>query len=101
MKMTGYHRETSAAVPREPSLSDVLNDPIVRAMMRADGVNPDELARILQIPVRGRPFGGPGQPSGIGSPVSKAPQPTTSDPTELPEPLADRRTRPCGSRSNR
>jgi hypothetical protein len=54
MKMTGYHRETSAAVPREPRLSDVLNDPVVRAVMRADGVNPNELARILRIPVSGR-----------------------------------------------
>ena len=32
MKMTGYHRETSAAVPREPRLSDVLNDPVVMAV---------------------------------------------------------------------
>jgi hypothetical protein len=28
------------------------NDPVVRAVMRADGVNPDELARILHIPIR-------------------------------------------------
>ena len=26
------------AVPREPNLSDVLNDPVVIAVMRADGV---------------------------------------------------------------
>jgi hypothetical protein len=39
------------AVPRAPNLSDVLNDPIVMAVMRADGVSLDELARILGIPV--------------------------------------------------
>jgi hypothetical protein len=51
MKTTGCPRQTSAAVPQEPNLSDVLNDPIVVAVMRADGVSPDELARILGIPV--------------------------------------------------
>jgi hypothetical protein len=51
MKTTKCPRETSAAVPQEPNLSDVLNDPIVVAVMRADGVSPDELARILGIPV--------------------------------------------------
>jgi hypothetical protein len=71
MKMIGYHRETSAAVPREPRLSDVLNDPVVMAMMRADGVRPDELARILGIPVCSRSFGGSGQPTEIGSPGSR------------------------------
>jgi hypothetical protein len=50
MKTTGCPRETSAAVPQEPNLSDVLNDPIVVAVMRADGVSRDELARILEIP---------------------------------------------------
>jgi hypothetical protein len=35
MKTTGCPRETSAAVPREPNLSDVLNDPVVIAVMRA------------------------------------------------------------------
>jgi hypothetical protein len=71
MKMTRCHRETSAAVPREPRLSDVLNDPVVMAVMRADGVSPDELARILGIPVCGRSFDGPGQPTEIGSPGSR------------------------------
>ena len=50
MKTTKCPRETSAAVPQEPNLSDVLNDPIVVAVMRADGVSRDELARILEIP---------------------------------------------------
>ena len=36
MKTTGCPRETSVAVPREPNLSDVLNDPIVVAVMRAE-----------------------------------------------------------------
>ena len=49
MKTTGCPRETSVAVPREPNLSDVLNDPVVIAVMRADGVRPDELARVLGI----------------------------------------------------
>ena len=35
MKTTGCPRETSVAVPREPNLSDVLNDPVVIAVMRA------------------------------------------------------------------
>ena len=51
MKTTGCPRETSAVVPQEPNLSDVLNDPIVVAVIRADGVSPNELARILGIPV--------------------------------------------------
>ena len=51
MKKTGYCRETNETVPQEPNLRDVLNDPIVRAVMRADGVSPDELAKILGIPV--------------------------------------------------
>jgi hypothetical protein len=71
MKMTGCHRETSAAVPREPRLSEVLNDPIVMAVMRADGVSPDELARILRIPDCSRSFGGPDQSTEIGSPGSR------------------------------
>jgi len=50
MKTTGCPRETSVAVPRVPNLSDVLNDPIVVAVMRADGVSRDELARLLGIP---------------------------------------------------
>jgi hypothetical protein len=49
MKTTGCPRETSAAVPQEPNLSDVLNDPIVVAVMQADGVSPDELARIIGV----------------------------------------------------
>ena len=48
MKATGCPRETSAAVPQEPNLNDVLSDPIVVAVMRADGVSPDELARVLE-----------------------------------------------------
>jgi hypothetical protein len=63
MKTTASGRETTEAVPQEPNLSDVLHDPIVRAVMRADGVTPDELARILRIPVHGRTFDGAGQPT--------------------------------------
>jgi hypothetical protein len=51
MKKTGCRRETNEAAPQEPNLSDVLNDPIVMAVMRADGVSPDGLARMLGIPV--------------------------------------------------
>ena|SRR5271163_1366981 len=86
MKMTGCHRETSAAVPREPRLSDVLTDPVVMAVMRADGVSPDELARILGIPVRGRSFRSSAQPTEIGSPGSR-PAASNNRPAELPEPL--------------
>jgi len=38
------------AVPQEPNLSDVLNDPVVIAVMRAGDVRLDELARVLGIP---------------------------------------------------
>jgi hypothetical protein len=88
MKMTGCHRETSAAVPREPPLSEVLNDPVVMAVMRADGVSPDALARILGIPVCSRSFGSSAQPTEIGSPGS-SPAANNSRPAELPERLAD------------
>lgn len=68
MNMTERDLKTSAWVQREPNLSDVLNDPVVRAMMLADGVDPNELARILGIPVRTRRFGGvPGQAAASGS----------------------------------
>ena len=40
MKETGSRGETNEAVPQEPNLSDVLNDPIVMAVMRVDGVRP-------------------------------------------------------------
>src|SRR5260370_17405117 len=73
MKMTRYRRETREALPREPALSDVLNDPVVRAVMRADGLDPDELARILPIPVRRRTLGSAGQPT-----LGKAPRSTTN-----------------------
>jgi len=32
---------------REPSISEILAEPIVRAVMQADGVEPEELAAIL------------------------------------------------------
>jgi hypothetical protein len=33
---------------REPTLAELLNDPITRAVMRADGVNPRELETSLR-----------------------------------------------------
>jgi hypothetical protein len=33
--------------PDEPSMTDILADPIVRAVMDADGVKPEHLAAIL------------------------------------------------------
>ena len=33
--------------PRDPSLSEALNDPLVRAVMAADGVDPRQLAAEL------------------------------------------------------
>lgn len=59
MKTTGCRRETNEAVPQEPNLSDVPNDPVVRAVMRADNVSPNELTRTLGISV----CGGAGQPT--------------------------------------
>jgi hypothetical protein len=32
----------------EPSIHDMLNDPIVRALMAADGVDPRQLRRLLR-----------------------------------------------------
>ena len=32
----------------EPSIDDLLNDPIVRAVMAADGVEPEELRALLR-----------------------------------------------------
>ena len=33
---------------REATLEEIFSDPVVRAMMEADGVNPHELATMLQ-----------------------------------------------------
>jgi hypothetical protein len=54
MKWTELDRTVNDTSSREPNIADVLNDPVVRAVMHADGVDPDELARILGIPIRGR-----------------------------------------------
>lgn len=54
MKMTGCDRRYAEEAGREPNLTDVLNDPVVRAVMRADGVDPDQLAGILGFVIRGR-----------------------------------------------
>lgn len=39
-------------VPHEPGVAEVLNDPIVKAVMRADGLDREELAAVLGIEVR-------------------------------------------------
>ena len=62
MKWTELYRKVNAAASREPNLTDVLNDPVVRAVMRGDGVDPNALGRILGIPIRGRSPGRPDQP---------------------------------------
>jgi hypothetical protein len=62
MKWTEVYRNVNDAASREPNLTDVLNDPVVRAVMRADGVDPNALAKILGIPIRGRSPGRPDQP---------------------------------------
>jgi hypothetical protein len=36
-----------SGVFREPTLEEILSDPIVEAVMRADGVDPDELGAML------------------------------------------------------
>ena len=42
------HRDaTRATTCREPTLTDILADPIVEALMRADGVNAYEVATII------------------------------------------------------
>ncbi len=38
----------------EPSIEEILGDPIVRLLMRRDGVTVDELCESLQLPVETR-----------------------------------------------
>jgi hypothetical protein len=52
VKWTELYHKVNDASSREPNITDVLNDPVVRAVMHADGVDPDELARILGFPIR-------------------------------------------------
>jgi hypothetical protein len=33
---------------REPSLADAMADPLIQALMRADGVDPDELRALMR-----------------------------------------------------
>jgi hypothetical protein len=43
-----WHRDaTRATTCREPTLTDLLADPIVEALMRADGVNAYEVATMI------------------------------------------------------
>jgi hypothetical protein len=37
-----------AWLDREPTLSEMLSDPIIRTVMEVDGVNPDELEAMLR-----------------------------------------------------
>jgi hypothetical protein len=62
MKWTEVYRNVNEDSSHEPNLTDVLNDPVVRAVMRADGVDPNALAKILGIPICGRSPGRPDQP---------------------------------------
>jgi hypothetical protein len=41
-------RESSVWFGREPSVGDLLAEPIVQALMQADGVDPEALAEILR-----------------------------------------------------
>lgn len=92
MKMTGYRHETAHAASCEPNLSDVLNDPVVRAVMRADGVNPDELARILRIAIRARSLPRAGEPFATGTPSGEAARPI-KNPERPPERSTERSQR--------
>ena len=40
--------------PREPTVDEMLADPIVRLVMRRDGVEEQEVRRILRLAARGR-----------------------------------------------
>jgi hypothetical protein len=62
MKWTELYRKVNGAGSPKPNLTEVLSDPIVRAVMRGDGVDPNALARILGIPIRGRSPGRLDQP---------------------------------------
>ena len=65
MKWTELYRKVNGAGSREPNLTEVLSDPIIRAVMRGDGVDPNALARILGIPIRDRSPERPDQPRSI------------------------------------
>ena len=62
MKWTELYHKVNGTASREPNLTDVLNDPVVRAVMRSDGVDPNALAKILGIPICGRSPGRTDQP---------------------------------------
>jgi hypothetical protein len=48
LRMIDQHNGAQArSCPDEPSIGEMLSDPIVRAMMDADGVEPDHLAAML------------------------------------------------------
>jgi hypothetical protein len=47
MGVTRRVRARALAEPDEPSVKEMLSDPIVHAVMRADGVHADELEALL------------------------------------------------------
>jgi hypothetical protein len=72
MKITKCRQQPAESAPCEPNLHDVLSDPVVNAVMRADGVSRDELAGILRLAIRRRLFGPSGQPTETGAPEREA-----------------------------
>jgi hypothetical protein len=64
-RLAQWEAEPAMRENREPSLEEMLADPIVRALMEADGVDPEDMAALLNSAAgpRGdgaRGFGRPG-----------------------------------------
>ena len=53
----------------EPTLEDILSDSIIKAVMKADGVDPHQLAAMLK--EVGRKWAGVSRPSSMCSPTSQ------------------------------
>lgn len=63
---TGYFRDWLTPAWREPTLKELLSEPIIAALMDADGVDPEELKAILRwtsVQLRSRSNGSDAQPS--------------------------------------
>lgn len=77
--------ETSRWIVGEPSLQDVLDDPVVHAVLRRDGLSPQDLMRAIN---RGRsrlaPSRSSSNPAGSNTPLPISPGPVTPGLTPAP-----------------
>ena len=94
MKITECHQQPAEPAPCEPSLHEVLSDPIVNAVMHADGVSRAELTGILRLAIRRRLFGPSGQRTETGAPKREAQAGSTGIGGTAQKPRAAPRFRP-------